>query len=143
MLEGNTLQWITSKKQSEIFENMGTFGSITDMNLIDLLQTMNGSGKTCLINISAEQSQLTIYVSNGNIISAEIGDVKGEQAIFKGIAWSKGVWSVDPLDIKNLPIANINKSINCILLEGCQQLDDSKKIETNLDSKLDSMFDSL
>ncbi len=132
-----------SNKQVLMLEKMGTFGSLADMNLIDLLQTMNGSGKTCLISVTAQSNQLTIYVHNGNIVYAENNIIQGEQAIFKGMEWDKGIWSFDPIDVSELPPPNVNRAINSILLEGCQYMDESQKIDTNTELNLDETFNFL
>ncbi len=132
-----------SKKQILMLEKMGTFGSLADMNLIDLLQTMNGSGKTCLISVTAQSNQLTIYVHNGIIIYAENNIVQGEKAIFKGMEWNKGIWSFDPIDVSELPQPNVNRPINSILLVGCQYMDESQKIDTDSELNLDETFNLL
>lgn len=132
-----------SNKQVKMLEKMGTFGSLSDISLMDLLQTMNGNGKTCLISVSAQRNQLTIYVQNGQIIYAEDEEYKGEKAIFKGLEWSKGIWSFDPVNISDLPRPNVNQSINSILLEGCQYLDESKNINTTDEINLDETFNFL
>lgn len=132
-----------SQKHIQMLEKMGTFGSLSDMNLIDLLQTMNGSGKTCLINVTALGNQLMIYIHNGFIVHAENDKLQGEEAIFKGLEWNKGIWNFDPIDISDFPQPNVNKSINSILLEGCQYIDESQKINTDTEINIDETFNFL
>ncbi len=138
-----------SQQQIDVLEKMGTYGNLADMNLIDLLQTMNGSGKTCLLNITANSKQLSIYVHDGKIMYAENDDCKGKEAIFAGLQWERGIWNIDPMAIEEFPNPNIDQPINNILLEGCQILDESQKIETcnktesDIDAEIENSFNFL
>lgn len=115
-----------SVERQEMMQEMGTHGSLQDMNVIDLLQAMGSSGKTACINISAEGQQLIMYLRNGNIVFAECGDKIGANAVFMGLSWSRGVWSVDPVEPNAMPEQNNFRTIDSILIEGVHLLDENR-----------------
>jgi hypothetical protein len=123
-----------------MMKDLGTHGSLEDFNVIDLIQSMGASEKTASLNITAVGRHLTVYFEKGKIIFAECEDKTGADAIYIGIPWKKGVWSIDPVDSDNLPERNTFKSNEAILLEGCQLLDESRKIENdNIECSLDEL----
>lgn len=125
----------------EMLEGIGTIGSLSDMNLIDLVQSMNSSRKTCLINITAMGQHIMIYINKGLVIYAECGDYCGEEAIQQGVGWEKGIWSVDHINVDDLPEPNISRPIDSILLEACRLIDESNK--SNPEEDVDRAFDFL
>ena len=140
----------------EIIQDLGTRGSLDDMNIIDLLQAMGPTGKTVRISISGSGHQLTIYLNRGQVIFAECEDLSGAEAIYQALTWKQGIWSVDPATDHDLPQPNNHLSNEAILLEGCRLLDERRKAvsgeETepgpdndpgSITSKLSIMFDKL
>ncbi len=112
----------------QVIQDMGTHGSLEDMNVIDLLQAMASSGKTARISISALGNQLTVFLNQGRIIFAECDEKKGADAVYMGLPWIKGIWSVDPVDSDELPRPNIFRSLDSLLIEGCTLLDEQNRV---------------
>ncbi|MEW6051783.1 MAG: DUF4388 domain-containing protein [Candidatus Zixiibacteriota bacterium] len=108
-----------------VLKELGTHGSLEDMNLIDLLEASRGSSRPSHISVSANGQHLTVVVDKGTIIRAEANDTSGIDAIQQGIAWKQGVWSIDPIDQSELPTPNLNKGIDSVLLEACVQHDNA------------------
>ena len=125
----NRLETAASQRRS-VIEDLGTHGSLGDMNVIDLLQAMGPSEKTARISITASGKQLTIFLNRGNIIYAECDGVLGADAIFLGIPWKRGIWSIDPISPNCLPEPNNYRSNDSILLEGCCFLDEQSQAAT-------------
>lgn len=100
-------------------------GSLADMNLIDLLQAMGPSRKTVrLILTSDDNKKLRIYLNQGNITFAECGDKEGAEAVYQGITWDKGAWTMQPVTADELPEPNNELPNESILMEGCRLLDE-------------------
>jgi hypothetical protein len=115
-----------SKQRLKILRELGTHGSLEDMNVIDLLQTMGPSRKTARVSISAYGKQLSIYLDKGNIIYAECDDRTGADAVYQGIGWNRGLWCVDPINPDDLPKPNNFQPNESILIEGCRLLDEQQ-----------------
>lgn len=108
----------------EIMQALGTHGSLTDMNVIDLLQAMGQTDKTARISVSAHGQQLTVYLEQGRIVYAECDDIRGPEAVYCALGWRHGVWSVDPVASEELPEPNNDLTNEAVLLDGCRRLDE-------------------
>ena len=120
---------LSNEKESRqtLIKELGTNGSLENMNIIDIIQAMNGSQKTVQIDITAEGHQLTLFLEKGNIVYAKYDEIYGPEAVFKAIGWKKGVWSIEPIEAKDIPAKNIELPNETILLEGCRLFDEQNK----------------
>jgi len=112
------------RRRHDILQQLGTHGSLDDMNVIDLLQAMGPTGKTARLSVTGKGQQLTIYLNQGRITYAECDEVVGAAAVYCALAWRKGVWSLDSIVPEDLPEPNTSDSNDAILLEGCRRLDE-------------------
>jgi hypothetical protein len=112
-------------------KSLGTHGTLEDMNLIDLLQALGPSFKTARISVTAEGKQLTVFLDKGKMIHAECDGIVGPDAIYEAIPWTRGIWSVDPIEPAELPEPNTFSSNESILLEGCRRMDDKNHSDEN------------
>ncbi len=115
---------VESNRRTEVMQQIGTNGTLNDMNTIDLIQAMGLSGKTIRISITGAGKHLIMFMNHGNIVYAECDDLLGVDAVYVGIAWTKGIWSVEPADDSDLPEANIFQSNDAILIEGVHRMDE-------------------
>ncbi len=105
-------------------------GNLSDMNLIDLLQALGPSRRTVRIEVTPdgeEERRLILFLHQGNIIFAKLGDLTGEHAVFEALGWQTGAWVSKPIAEKDLPEANNHLPNEAILMEGCRQLDERAK----------------
>jgi len=116
-----------STRRLSLIQHVGTHGTLEDMNVVDLLQAMGMSDKTVRLSITAHGSHLSVFLDRGRLIFAECDDRKGAEAVFAGLAWTRGVWSVDPVSRDDLPEPNNDRSIDSILIEGCYLIDERLK----------------
>ncbi len=129
-------------KRVEIMRDLGTHGSLEDMNVIDLLQSMGPTGKTARISVTGNGNQLIVCLDKGQIIHAECEPHVGAEAIYAALSWERGIWNVDPLEPDDLPSPNIFMSNDGILLEGCRRADEGKRDEAG-ESKPPNMLDDI
>lgn len=112
------------RRRHDILQQLGTHGSLDDMNVIDLLQAMGPTGKTARLSVTGQGKQLTIYLNQGQITYAECDEVVGAEAVYCALGWRKGVWSLEPVTSEDIPEPNTSDSNDAILLEGCRRLDE-------------------
>ncbi|MBN1211528.1 MAG: DUF4388 domain-containing protein [candidate division Zixibacteria bacterium] len=102
-------------------------GRLQDMSLIELLQVLGTGGRTTRIQVVPAEGtgdKLEIYLDRGQIVYAQYNDLQGAEAIYVGITWDSGVWTLEPIS-ENLINAHNNQLANeAILLEGCRLLDE-------------------
>jgi DNA-binding response OmpR family regulator len=115
------------RDQSLGIDTEGARGRLADMNLIDLLQALGPSRKTVKITVqpqTADSTTLTVFLELGDIIYAEYKDLDGAEAIYEGLTWCDGIWTITPIGIDKLPSPNNHLGNETILMEGCRLLDE-------------------
>jgi hypothetical protein len=110
-------------------EQLGTHGSLSDMSLIDILESFRGNRRPARISVTAIGNQLTVYLEQGKIIAAECGESKGLDALLTGVSWRQGIWSVESIEASELPEPNVDEKIDAVLMAACTKLDQVTKEE--------------
>jgi hypothetical protein len=103
----------------------GVSGNLMDLGLLEMLQIMGASNKTCLIQIRKGDENADIFMEGGRIVNAKLGDIKGEAAFFAVIGWSEGHFQIktDALADEKL----IARSLDGLILEGLRLLDEQAR----------------
>ncbi len=117
------------EERIQVLHDLGTHGTLKDMNVIDLLQAMGPGDKTVRISVTGSGKQLTIFLDHGKLTYAACDEKTGAEAVYEGLAWKAGIWSVDPISRDDLPEPNNERTIDSILIEGCHLLDELNKAE--------------
>jgi DNA-binding response OmpR family regulator len=73
----------------------GFNGHLTEMNLVDLLQTIEVGKKTCVIKLRANDKEGKVYVTEGQVIDAELGNLEAKQALLRMFTWIDGLFQVE------------------------------------------------
>jgi DNA-binding response OmpR family regulator len=102
----------------------GASGKLSNMNLVDILEAMTPGQKTAHISVrSKEHDQiLEMYIKDGRIIYAALGDLKGPDAIYRAVNWADGIWTMEPAREDELPEPNNQLSNESILEESSRLL---------------------
>ena len=74
-----------SEEQLEI-SSSGTMKGIATHNL---LQVLESEEKTCTLKVLSKEGTGLLYMQNGIVISAETGELKNEEAVYKILTWKK------------------------------------------------------
>jgi len=92
----------------------GFLGKLGDVSVIDVLQLLANTGKTGSLLISDGTLEGNVYFMKGNIFNAELGNVKGEDAIYDMIYWEDGFFRFSQEDIPRQDViaSPTNKIIN-------------------------------
>lgn len=109
---------------------MSLQGSLKHLHLADVIQLISVSGKTGKFHLKREEHLGHIYLKEGNIVHAEVDDIKGEEAVYELAIWNDGEFHFEP-DIEP-GVKTISKSNTNLLMEAARRLDEwrvlSKKI---------------
>ena len=113
---------------------MSLQGSLKHLQLADVIQLISVSGKTGMFHLKKEQHIGSIYLKDGNIVHAELDEIKGEEAVYELAIWNDGEFNFEP-DVEP-GVKTISKSNTNLLMEAARRLDEwrvlSRKIP-NLD----------
>jgi DNA-binding response OmpR family regulator len=113
-------------------------GSLEDMGVVDLLQTIEVSRKSGIARITEGKRQASIYFRDGKLVDAEIGKLRGEEAIYRALLWTKGDFEVEFRHVDNPEM--IATSTQGLLMEGMRRVDEWGRLSEQLPS-LDAVFD--
>ncbi|MGZ3420727.1 MAG: DUF4388 domain-containing protein [Polyangiales bacterium] len=100
-------------------------GSIEDMAVVDLLQTIEVSRKSGLARITHEEKVLTFWFRDGQVVDALLGKLEGEEAIYRGLVWSDGAFDVEFGPVSSVVRdQTIHVSTQALLMEGMRRVDE-------------------
>src|SRR6266571_2458721 len=65
-------------------------GSLSQMNVIDLMQSLEMGRKSCLITLTKDDEKCDVFFSEGQVVHAVYGTLRGDPAVFKVLRWTGG-----------------------------------------------------
>src|SRR5437667_9585306 len=105
-------------------------GSLKELPLPDIIQLVSVSGKTGKFTLSRDADRGFIYLKNGQMVHASVGEMLGEEAIYALAIWNQGDFQFTPSEEPDRQ--TITKSNTNLLMEAARRLDEwrvlSKKI---------------
>jgi len=107
-LFGEISQLSEQQSQSET----GFSGSLTEMNLVDLIQTLELGKKSAILKLKHNSSIGMIYVMNGEVIDALLDDLSPEQSLMRMFTWNTGNFYVEMTSVnRERKINELNKEL--------------------------------
>lgn len=103
----------------------GIQGKLSEMNLIDWMQTLEQGRKTCALMLHSGGETCTLYFREGQVNHAVCGELKGDPVVYKVLAWAEGEWEVDFQ--KSSPERTTTMSTQGLMLEGLRLLDEANR----------------
>lgn len=113
----------------------GVTGSLSEMALPDIVQILGAGRKTGWINLEDNGKTAHIEMEEGTVANAIIDDLKGEDAFYKILYWTKGTFSIDPTGTVTERL--INMSNDSLMLEGFRRMDEGVHGASEEDIALD------
>lgn len=114
-------------------------GSLTDMGLVDLLQTVDISRKSGVLYVTSRANRGAVYFRDGHVIDAEMGaSMRGEAALYRMLIWNEGSFEVEFRDVRR--DATIAASTQALLMEGMRRVDEWGRLLEQL-PPLDRVFE--
>jgi len=107
-------------------------GSLSDLPLSDIVQLVSVSGKTGMFSLTRASEQGLVYLLNGQITHARIGDVEGEDAIYALALWTGGSFQFSPgVESERQTISRSNTNL---LMEAARRSDEWKILSRKIPS---------
>ena len=105
-------------------------GSLKELPLPDIIQLVSVSGKTGKFTLTHDDQRGLIYLKNGQMVHATVGELIGEEAIYALAIWNQGEFQFSAGEEPDRQ--TIAKSNTNLLMEAARRLDEwrvlSKKI---------------
>jgi DNA-binding response OmpR family regulator len=114
-------------------------GSLEDMHVVDLLQTLEVSRKSGEATITAGQRTVVIYFKEGQVIDAQHGPLRGEEAVYRALLWTHGTFAVEFHPVDDCEVV-ITTSPQGLLMEGLRRVDEWGRLAEQLPS-ITAIFD--
>jgi len=122
------IRLLLQKKQRDTIEtrrdtNTRFAGTLHDMGVVDLIQTIEVGRKSGLIHFSGPDGrQATIYFRSGAVIDAEAGHLQGADAVYRLLTWSDGEFELLFRTVRRND--SIDMGTPGLLMEGMRRLDE-------------------
>jgi DNA-binding response OmpR family regulator len=97
-------------------------GSLEDMGMVDLLQTFEVSRKSGIARVVDGRREAKIYFRDGKVVDAELGRLRGEEAVYRALILTSGEFEVEFCPVQNEDI--IPTSTQGLLMEGMRRVDE-------------------
>lgn len=100
-------------------------GSLTQMNVIDLMQSLEMGRKSCQLSLSNEGEKCEVFFVEGQVKHATYGSLVGDPAVFKVLRWTGGNFQLDFEGKTDKETTQLNTQ--GLLMEGLRLLDESQR----------------
>jgi CheY-like chemotaxis protein len=100
-------------------------GSLAQMNVIDLVQSLEMGRKSCLLTLTEDNDKCEMYFSDGQVTHAVYGSLAGDAAVFKVLRWTGGNFQINFEGKTKQQSTTLNTQ--GLLMEGLRLLDESRR----------------
>jgi hypothetical protein len=110
-------------------------GELAHISLFNLLQFIKLEQKDCLFRVDVKEvsQEAWVYFDGGNICHARLNRLLGPDAMYRLIGWwSAGRFEMSAIQRSDLPLANIQVSLDAILMESARYMDEFCDLRTLL-----------
>ncbi len=114
---------------------MSLQGSLSDINLADILQLIATSRKTGRFKLTRKNSIGYIYFDKGQLIHAELKDenLQGESAVYRLSAWKEGTFEFQANE--KAPGITIKRAFPTVIMEAVRIIDEWELIRKKVSSE--------
>ena len=106
-------------------ERKGIYGSLDNLSLPDIVQTLSVGLKTARVSLDSKGRDGSIWFENGQPVSALCGDESGAEAFYELVTWSEGDFHIEHGLLPDEP--NLSGDAMFLLMEGLRRYDESTK----------------
>ena len=100
-------------------------GSLLQMNVIDLVQSLEMGRKSCVLILTNKDERCEMYFVEGQVTHAEYGSTSGDAAVFKVLRWTEGNFELDFEGKSSKQTTTLNTQ--GLLMEGLRLFDEAQR----------------
>lgn len=100
-------------------------GNLSQMNVIDLMQSLEMGRKSCQLSLSNDGDKCEVFFVEGQVKHATYGSLVGDEAVFKVLRWTGGSFQLDFEGKTDKETTQLNTQ--GLLMEGLRLLDESAR----------------
>jgi DNA-binding response OmpR family regulator len=103
-------------------------GSLSEMSVVDLLQTIDVSRKSGVLSLtSIDGDEGMISFDSGAVIHAAVEDLGGEDAVYRLLLWREGMFDLEFQRV-SLVERTVHRTTQALLMEGMRRLDEWSRL---------------
>ncbi len=116
------LQELNKSKLHDAQDDEQITGSLEDITVIDLLQTIESKDRSGILELEREAGiNAEVSFEKGNILDAQCGPLRGEEALYRLMLWPKGTFKLEYKEIHSAD--HIEKDSAALLIEGMRRFE--------------------
>jgi len=96
-------------------------GTSGELALVDLLQSLEATHTTGVVELDHEGTCARIYMREGNVVDAELGRLRGAEVVFRALGWDQVSFRVQPGPVDNDDL--LECTTHALLLRAMDRLD--------------------
>jgi len=113
-------------------------GSLAQMNVIDLVQSLEMGRKSCLLTLTKDDDKCEMYFREGQVPHVTYGSLSGDAAVFKVLKWTGGSFQINFEGKTNQQTTTLNTQ--GLLMEGLRLLDEEKRDQGGVSEEEDDVL---
>jgi CheY-like chemotaxis protein/Flp pilus assembly protein TadD len=129
------VRMILEKMRQESFDQSGSDpqfqGDLSQMSVVDLLQTMEMGGKTGVVHLDHGGRAARLFCRQGRIVHAVVDNLVGERAVYRALLWNDGGFRIDFRNTLQTQ-ETIQVSTQGLIMEGMRRLDELERLKEQL-----------
>lgn len=117
-------------------------GSLSEISLPDLLQMFSMNRKDGKLSLASNKENGEIYILDGDIVDATVGEINGEKALFRLLTWKRGSFKFLPAKVT--VSQKISRPTDNLIMEGLRQYDEWESLKDKfppMDARLKVLID--
>jgi hypothetical protein len=111
---------------------MALQGSLSELSLPDVIQLVSVSGKTGAFHLDRDGEEGQIYLKDGQITDASVGNLQGEHAVYEMAIWASGDFSFNPGELSGE--ITVHRSNANLMMEAARRLDEWRVLSRRIPS---------
>jgi CheY-like chemotaxis protein len=100
-------------------------GNLSQMNVIDLMQSLEMGRKSCQLNLTNAGEKCEVFFVEGQVKHATYGSLLGDEAVFKVLRWTGGNFEINFEGKTDKETTQLNTQ--GLLMEGLRLLDEAQR----------------
>ncbi|PSH04267.1 MAG: hypothetical protein CXZ00_07850 [Acidobacteria bacterium] len=113
-----------SKATRNAADSSSLRGTLAQMSVVDLMQTLDMGRKSGRLVITHAARQCEMQFREGQLVHATLENLTGEEAVYKAVAWAEGTFTID-FEGGECP-RTITSSTQSVLLEALRLFDEAQ-----------------
>jgi CheY-like chemotaxis protein len=102
-------------------------GRLEEMSIVDLMQSLEMGQKSCRLQVQKGAERAELYFAGGQCRDAKMGELAGDDAVFKVVLWTEGEFEID-FNAGNASTATTTtRSTTGLLMEAMRLMDEANR----------------